>query len=226
MSRRLRQIVTVGAFAVCLTVSLAAAVAVLRQGAGRLAPAELVRASARAGPLAEPVLPAGDQELRLLVAQDLTKAPRENQLALAMRLEQFFRTRRDWRPDQDLNPEQLRQLQENLTELARVWFLWKADQYAMLQWSQREAFLDDLLGLADAFLAMPQLAPRLAMPVAKGKPLASLAGQPKPAGPAWWRLLAKLQERTTPEEQTNASALGMALHERWQLRTKKQGGKP
>lgn len=222
MLRRFRQILTVVAFAVCLTVSLAAAVAVLRQGASRSAPPELLPRPTIAGPGVPAVRTTPDQELRLLVSQDLARTPRDEQLAAAVRLEQLIRTRPDWRPDQRLTAEQLGRLQDNVIELVRVWFLWKADQFAGLKGYEQEPFLDDLLGLADALLAMAPAAGDIG--AMKAKPSA-FAGRPNAAGPAFLRLLGRLQERVTPEEQAKAVSLGLALHERWQLRAKKPEGK-
>jgi hypothetical protein len=225
MLRRLRLLLTAAAFVGCLAISLAAAVAVFRQGFGGSRPDD----GLLPGPVASvpdgPTPLAADQELRVLVSEDLSRAPRDHQLAVAARLEQVVRARRDWRPaDQELSPQQFERLQENLTELLRVWFLSKADQFAAMETARRAAFLDDLLGLVEALTAMAQSAPRQAASLAKVQsPTKSAA---KSAGTSiLMNLLAKFQERTTAEEQAKAIALGMALQERRQLRAKKQPAK-
>jgi hypothetical protein len=229
MLRRLRLIVTAGAFAVCLIVLLATAVTVFRQGVSASPPEEFLAPPAIVAAPGPAAAPTSDQELRMLVSQDLTRAPREYQLAVATQLEQLLRTRHDWRPplDQEPTPEQLRRLQENLAALLRVWFLAKADQYAALRPAQRGAFLDDLLAPIDALEAMARSAGRQTTLGAKARPPIKLDGQAKAAGaPIFMNLLAKLQEGTTAEEQNKAAGLFIALAERRQLRAKQSGKQP
>jgi hypothetical protein len=123
--------------------------------------------------------------------------------------------------NQDLTPQQWQRAEENLTELLRVWFLSKADQYAALERSQQNAFLD---GLIDTFLAMAQSVGRQAMSSVDPKTAAKLAGKAKSAEAqaALARLLTKWQQRTTAEEMARAATLLLALQERGKLRAVKK----
>ncbi len=156
----------------------------------------------------------------MLISRDLTKEPRDKRLAIALEIEQLARTGPDWRTmDQDLTPEQRRRAEENLTELLRVWFLAKADEYAALERAKRNAFVD---GLIDSLFAMVPSAASQAKLEGKSKVPAKLDAKTKGAGQATFvQFLAKWQEQTTAEEWAKAIALMMALQERGQARADK-----
>src|SRR6185369_6608504 len=91
---------------------------------------------------------------QLMISQDLTKEPRDQQLAIVTQIERVALAGADWRGlDRDLTPEQRHRAEENLTELLRVWFLSKADEYAALERAKRPVFAD---GLIDNLFALVQ----------------------------------------------------------------------
>jgi hypothetical protein len=225
MVRRLRLILTAGAFVVCVVITLATAVAVFRHGViATLPPEEALAPPSKIAISLQPAPPAPNPELRrMLISQDLTKEPRDKRLAVALQIEQLARTVPDWRGmDQDLTPEERRRAEENLTELLRVWFLAKADDYAALERAKRTVFVD---GLIDSLPAMVPSAFSQAKlggaPTALPKLDAKMKGSAGQA--AFAHLLTKWQDRTTAEEWAKAITLMMALQERSQVRWPAKG---
>src|SRR6185369_11999246 len=102
---------------VCIVVSLAAAVAVLRQGTIAVRPADGEPSGTSAGSVisAKQSSPPPSEGLRqLMISQDLTKEPRDQQLAIVTQIERVALAGADWRGlDRDLTPEQRHRAEEN-----------------------------------------------------------------------------------------------------------------
>jgi hypothetical protein len=221
MLRHLRLAITLGALASCVGVSVATAVAVFRQGFSEMSE-NLPIASPGSVPPPPPSLSAEGELREIIISQDLTKAPRQRQLAIAGQLEALARARRDWRGVNDgLTPQQRKRAEENLFELLRVWFLAKADQYAALDQSRQTAFLD---GLIDTALTMAQTLGPQAMSIGSTKAAAKVGGKTRSADlqAAFGQLLVEWQAKTSPEEVARGVALYVALRERAKSRAVKK----
>lgn len=135
-----------------------------------------------------------------LLSRDVTKELRAVRLRLARRLIEDLREGHDWSSEaQGLPPDERDRLRKNLRDLAGVWLVSQADQYARLPEADRGAFLDDRL---KDLTSMPVFAG------GEGLNLAANAGAAVHEFEDWARDL-------PPDEDQRLRQLLSALYVRW-----------
>lgn len=135
-----------------------------------------------------------------LLTRDVTKELRAVRLRLARRLMEDLREGHDWPSEaQALPPDERDRLRKNLRDLAGVWLVSQADQYARLPEADRGAFLDDRL---NDLTSLPVFAG------GEGLSLAASAGAAVHEFEEWARGL-------PPDEDQRLRQLLSALYVRW-----------
>jgi hypothetical protein len=155
MPRKLQFALTILALATSIAVSLAATVKVLWLGVPVASP-ETSPAAPPAGARSDPQFRADLNSLRAtLTTEDVAAWPQERQRQFLVQLERHISGGKEPLPEFGaMEPPQRERLQENSVQLARVWLLWKAEQYLALEEKQRPAFLDSLLEPANRRAAL------------------------------------------------------------------------